>query len=149
MLGRLGRTNAHLDIMKAFMAHRDTHVNIKIAEASNYSGGHNVEITKVAKRDSELMRSIAFVTMIFLLETFVATFFSMVFFRNGVYDESSLHLVIDHHVWTYVVVTLPLTAPVGIWYVAWSRAGSWSKTIQRIRKAGKSLSEYTQSDSVS
>ncbi|KAF2167223.1 hypothetical protein M409DRAFT_22651 [Zasmidium cellare ATCC 36951] len=48
----------------------------------------NSEIASAMKKDSELMRGIAAVTMIFLPATFVATFFSMVFLHVG--DERSV-----------------------------------------------------------
>lgn len=94
------RVNAQLDVTKALIAQRDTQLNIDIAEAM--------------KRDAEIMRSIAAITMIFLPATFVATFFSMVFFRIG--DESSSPLKVDERIWYYPAVTVPITMAIGIWY---------------------------------
>lgn len=86
------------------MAQLDTQVNIAVAEAT--------------QRGSELMRGIAAVAMIFLPATFVATFFSMIFFHS--YYKQQLKLAIDGRMWWYPAVALPLTAGLTAWYFAWA-----------------------------
>lgn len=103
------RVSVQLDVTRTLVTQRDMQLNIEIATA--------------AKRDSELMRRIAWVTMIFLPATFVATFFSMVFFHVG--DESTVHMVIDPKIWLYPLVTVPLTLCMAMSYLAWSMGWSF------------------------
>lgn len=63
--------------------------------------------TRILKADSKAMRAIAFVTLLFLPGTFLATFFSMVFFHVG--NEQSARLTVDKDIWIYFVVTLPVS----------------------------------------
>lgn len=107
----LARLRSQAEITKTLMAERDTQISIDIAQAT--------------RRDSELMRGIAAVTMIFLPATFVATFFSMVFFHVG--DEREVRLIIDRKIWLYPVVTVPLTACIAMWYLAWSLGLPWKR----------------------
>ena len=83
MQGLRGRIDSQFRIVKALIAQRDSRANIEIAAA--------------AKADTELMRGIAFVTMIFLPATFMATFFSMVFFNINF--EDGTHLVVSKWFW--------------------------------------------------
>ena len=101
-----GRVDSQLSVTKTLIAQRDTQINIEIARAT--------------KRDSELMKGIAAVTMVFLPATFAATFFSMVFFHVG--DERTVQLVVERHIWMYPLVTIPLTLIVMAWYwsVSWN-----------------------------
>lgn len=75
---------------------------------------------RAMKRESALTGGIAAVIMAFLPATFVATFFSMVFFH--VDDD---HFVIDSGIWMYAAVALPLTAGIALWYRAWSSGWRW------------------------
>ena len=111
------RLQSQLSITKKLMAQRDTQINL--------------EIVGSAQRDSKLMRGIATITMIFLPATFVATFFSMVFFHVG--DEQSIHLTIDPWIWVYPAVTLPLSIGFAFWYSAWSHGWSW-RTLYRMSR---------------
>ncbi|KAF1965227.1 hypothetical protein BU23DRAFT_440687, partial [Bimuria novae-zelandiae CBS 107.79] len=74
----------------------------------------SIDIAQATQQDSEIMRGIAAITMIFLLAIFVATFFSMVFFHVG--DEVSVHLLVDSWVWLFPVVTVPITVFIASWY---------------------------------
>lgn len=97
------RLRSQIDVTRTLMAQRDTQIQLDIA----YS----------AKRDSELMRGIATITMIFLPATFVATFFSMVFFDLG--ENQSVHFVVHRRIWLYPAITLPLTIGIAVWYSSW------------------------------
>ncbi|MCJ1402204.1 hypothetical protein MMC11_005424 [Xylographa trunciseda] len=101
------RVAAQQDVTKTLIAQRDTQINI--------------EISKAAKRDSELMKGITVVTMVFLPATFMATFFSMVFWHVG--TETEVQLLVDRWIWLYPAVTLPLTVLILTWYWAfpWNR----------------------------
>ena len=105
------RVQAQLEVTKTLIAQRDTQVNIEIAKA--------------AKRDSELMKGITVVTMVFLPATFMATFFSMVFWHVG--GEKEIHLLVSGWIWLYPAVTLPLTVIVLTWYLAYS--WDWSRVL--------------------
>lgn len=135
------RVIVQLEVATALMAQRDTQLNIEIAQATRHDTELNVEIAKAAKRDSELMRGIAVVTMIFLPATFVATFFSVVFFHVG--SERSVDLTVDQNIWWYPTVTLPLTLAIATWYVPWSMKWSWTAVLNPSleRRASKSKLE--------
>ncbi|KAF3802823.1 hypothetical protein GCG54_00000190, partial [Colletotrichum gloeosporioides] len=71
--------------------------------------GHSKANTSIAvstKEDSSQMRSIAFLTMVFLPATFVATLFSMTFFQ-WIPDDSEK--MVSPFLWIYFVVALILT----------------------------------------
>lgn len=59
------------------------------------------------------MRTIAYVTLVFLPGAFIATIFGMNFF---LFDPNTRKLVIAHSFWQYWAVTIPVTAFVlGLW----------------------------------
>lgn len=109
MQGLRGRLDSQFRIVKALVAQRDSRTNIEIATA--------------AKADTELMRCISFITMIFLPATFLATFFSMVFFNIN-FDEST-HLVVSKSFWLYPLCTIPLTIILVLKY----GLGKWLKMV--------------------
>ncbi|KAI3319259.1 hypothetical protein HD806DRAFT_509510 [Xylariaceae sp. AK1471] len=88
---------------------KDTFTNLEIA--------HNgLKVAQHTRRDSELMKSIALLTMIFIPATFVATLFSMGIFEwKGANGEI---LSVSPYIWLYVVLTVVITSlTLGIWYV--------------------------------
>lgn len=91
------RLEAQWSIITTLVVQRDSRVNIDIAAA--------------AKEDGERMKLIAFVTMIFLPATFMATFFSMVFF-----NVSTDGLAVNRWIWIYPACTVPLTILLTIQY---------------------------------
>ena len=98
------RVHLQIDINRALMAERDTRINLDTAQA--------------AVRDSKLVRGIAVVTMFFLPATFVATFFSMVFFSAD--NVEGFQLKVKSSFWIYPAVTVPLTLAVITLFAAWS-----------------------------
>ncbi len=122
----LQRTERHL--IQAFLQ-RKTQQNYQVAQLNSLTrrldtqwevvtaliGAHNtkltIEMARDSRTDSILMRRIAFVTIIFLPATFMATFFSMSFFHvdKGV-------LSVSRWIWLYAVLTAPLTLFLGIAY---------------------------------
>ncbi|KAI1264935.1 hypothetical protein F5Y18DRAFT_71372 [Xylariaceae sp. FL1019] len=88
---------------------KDTVTNLEIA--------HNgLEVAQHTRRDSELMKSIALLTMIFLPATFVATLFSMGFFNYQGPNGDILR--VSPYIWLYFVVTILVTSVAfGIWYL--------------------------------
>ncbi|KAI3340164.1 hypothetical protein F4824DRAFT_436632 [Ustulina deusta] len=88
---------------------QDTFTNLEIA--------HNgLKVAQHTRRDSELMKSIALLTMVFLPATFVATLFSM-----GIFEWTGRHgeiLTVSPYIWLYVAVTVVITsATLGMWYL--------------------------------
>ncbi|KAK3374514.1 hypothetical protein B0T24DRAFT_626774 [Lasiosphaeria ovina] len=83
-------------------------------------GDTTVEIASAAGRDSSQMRSISLVTMIFLPGTFLATVFSMTFFRWDPEDGN----VVSSYIWIYVVIAAAFTAVTLVlwWYFLVYRA---------------------------
>ena len=65
----------------------------------------NLVMAKDTRRDSVLMRRIAAVTTVFLPATFMATFFSMIFFHS----EGDRKLRADSTIWVYFVCTTALS----------------------------------------
>ncbi|KAI0188201.1 hypothetical protein EV127DRAFT_513225 [Xylaria flabelliformis] len=87
----------------------DTFTNIQIA--------HNgLKVAQHTRRDSELMKSIALLTMVFLPATFVATLFSM-----GIFEWKGMHgeiLSVSPYIWLYVAITVVITSvTLGTWYL--------------------------------
>ena len=89
----------------------------------------NLKTSASMQRDSESMKTIAAVTMVFLPGTFVATFFSMGFFHFGSGDD--LYLTVAPQWWLYVAVTLPLTIAV---LTFWRFRGLLETAVARIKK---------------
>ncbi|KAI0505640.1 hypothetical protein F5B22DRAFT_516044 [Xylaria bambusicola] len=88
---------------------KDTFTNLQIA--------HNgLKVAQHTRRDSELMKSIALLTMVFLPATFVATLFSMgIFSWKGPRGEI---LSVSPWIWLYVAVTVAITSvTLGTWYL--------------------------------
>ncbi|KAI0506868.1 hypothetical protein F5B22DRAFT_622347 [Xylaria bambusicola] len=86
-----------------------------MAMATQWAQGEtSLEIAKATRRDSEHMRSIALVTMIFLPGTFFAGVFSMTFFD---WSGNSGQPVVSKYIWIYVLFTLLVTLiTIGLWY---------------------------------
>ncbi|GJN80946.1 hypothetical protein PLIIFM63780_004476 [Purpureocillium lilacinum] len=74
----------------------------------------SVEIANATKRDSAAMRTIAFVSLLFLPATFTSAIFSTTFFK---FDDNSSAWEVSGMFWLYWVVAIPLTvAAVLVWY---------------------------------
>ncbi|KAK4201888.1 hypothetical protein QBC40DRAFT_170522 [Triangularia verruculosa] len=90
---------------------QDTRTNLKIAAAT--------------RQDGNQMRMIAFLTMIFLPATFLASVFSMTFFN---WDAPEGEQIVSPYVWIYPVVVIGVTAVViGTWYYLTKRRCSSGK----------------------
>ncbi|KAI1383039.1 uncharacterized protein F4822DRAFT_90772 [Hypoxylon trugodes] len=80
-----------------------------------FQGETNVDIALATRRDSQDMRSIAIVTMVFLPGTFFASFFSMQFFNW--FPDAVGDTVVSQYFWIFVLVTAMGTLlTVGTWY---------------------------------
>ncbi|KAL8788932.1 MAG: hypothetical protein Q9213_001455 [Squamulea squamosa] len=113
------RIRIQLSVVANFIAQNDSRTNIAIADASR-------RIAFETRRDSDAMKTIAALTMVFLPGTFVATLFGMVFFT--VDSSSSTKFHVNSLWWIYVAVTLPLTLlTIGVWR-------GWLHMVRRSRK---------------
>ncbi|KAI1323068.1 hypothetical protein F5Y16DRAFT_20710 [Xylariaceae sp. FL0255] len=108
----------------------DTFTNLRIAE-------NGLKVAHHTRRDGELMKSIALLTMIFLPATFVATLFSMGFFNiEGVNGEL---LSVSPYIWLYFVVTIIITSlTLGTWYLLVMRRQKQSCTLDSEKQDGMS-----------
>ncbi|KAF7535420.1 hypothetical protein G7054_g5368 [Neopestalotiopsis clavispora] len=86
-----------------------------MAMATQWAQGEtSLEIAKATSRDSQHMRSIALVTMVFLPGTFFAGMFSMTFFN---WSNDDGEPIVSQYFWVYVLVTVVCTLlTVGLWY---------------------------------
>ncbi|KAL8933822.1 MAG: hypothetical protein Q9216_006197 [Gyalolechia sp. 2 TL-2023] len=106
------RIRIQLSVVANLIAQNDSRTNIAIAEASR-------RIAFETKRDSDAMKTIAALTMVYLPATFVATLFGMVFFSTESISASGFQ--VNPLWWIYLVVTIPLTMlTVGVW-LGWLR----------------------------
>ncbi|KAL8705422.1 MAG: hypothetical protein Q9201_001446 [Fulgogasparrea decipioides] len=94
------RIRIQLSVVANFIAHNDSATNLTIAEASR-------RIAFETKRDSDAMKTIAALTMVFLPATFVATLFGMVFFNTDPGSGSGFR--VNAWWWVYLAATIPLT----------------------------------------
>jgi hypothetical protein len=83
---------------------------------TSYDTLTGLRIARDTQRDSVSMKTISWLTMVFLPATFVATFFGMGFFQFHKDSENHSHISVAPEWWLYLAVTLPLTAVVlGAW----------------------------------
>lgn len=83
---------------------------------TSYDTLTGLRIARGTQRDSVSMKTISWLTMVFLPATFVATFFSMGFFQFRQDSKNHVHISVAPEWWLYLAVTLPLTAGVlGAW----------------------------------
>ncbi|KAK1994297.1 hypothetical protein LX36DRAFT_584604 [Colletotrichum falcatum] len=81
---------------------------------AQFDSGISVAIGRATQRDSEAMKTVAFLTLLFLPATFVSAVFSTSFFDFD--SESGLWQVSDQF-WLYWVVAVPITAATAVlWY---------------------------------
>jgi len=93
-------------------AQKDSQINKRIAEESK-------NIASETRRDSESMKTIAVLTMVFLPGTFVSAVLGM-----NVFDSTTGNFVVDPKWWLFPAITIPLTLLViGCWFgwILWKR----------------------------
>jgi glutamate-1-semialdehyde 2,1-aminomutase len=84
----------------------------------------NARIAATTSLDSAAMKTLAFVTTIFLPLSFVSSLFSISMFnwQASPEDGSSDHGVVSSRFWVYWVVSVPLTATTLVgWRLWWKR----------------------------
>lgn len=76
----------------------------------------NLSFHLVTQQDSKSMKTIAFLTLIFLPASTVASIFGSQFFNLSVDQDGVPHFIISHYFWIMWVIVLPVTAIlVAIW----------------------------------
>jgi len=90
--------------------------SLRLTQASLDLGEITKQIAEDSKRDSTSMKAIAAVTMSFLPGTFAASLFAMPVFR---WNAPSGNDVINHRIWVYWAVTIPLTLLTILLYWLW------------------------------
>lgn len=129
---RISQQHSQTDQIGVLLSRVEMQWSVVNALLAHHSNDLNVDMARDARTESVLMRRIAFVTIVFLPATFMATFFSMGFFQVGDGD-GGLH--VSPWIWLYVACTAPLTvlmaarylpapmSPVSVWknFEAWTR----------------------------
>lgn len=89
-------------------------IGLAFNTVAQIDSGISVQINRAAQSDSAAMRTIAFVTLLFLPATFIAALFSMSFFNH---DKGSGSWTVSKQFWIYWAITIPVTVftPL-IWY---------------------------------
>ncbi|KAJ5249086.1 hypothetical protein N7468_000537 [Penicillium chermesinum] len=90
-----------------------------------------VQIGEAAQRDSATMKTLSFITLIFLPPTFISTIFGMQFFN---YDSTE-GFVLTSDFWIYWAIAIPITMLTGLVWLFWSKIFPHDSrtTFERIR----------------
>ncbi|KAK2770759.1 hypothetical protein CKAH01_04266 [Colletotrichum kahawae] len=78
----------------------------------------SVNIGRAAQQDSEAMKTVAFLTLLFLPATFVSAVFSTTFFE---FDSGSGEWLMSDKFWVYWVVAIPVTIVTALMWYHWQR----------------------------
>ncbi|KAF2498168.1 hypothetical protein BU16DRAFT_558239 [Lophium mytilinum] len=90
---------------------RDSGANLSMAKASR-------DLAEATKADSSAMRTLAFMSIVFLPATFVSSFFSMSMFD---WRAPQLTSIVSKRMWIYWVVSIPLTLIIIVIWQLWLR----------------------------
>ncbi|CAG7943111.1 unnamed protein product [Penicillium salamii] len=117
---------AELEFHRSFIAnlrHRSTsnekrlrnEIQLAFNTVAQHNAGTSVEIGRAAQIDSSAMKTIAFVTLIFLPPTFISSLFSMSFFQCGPDNGWG----VSNKFWLYWVFAIPITVATGVVWQYW------------------------------
>ncbi|CAG8418485.1 unnamed protein product [Penicillium salamii] len=117
---------AELEFHRSFIAnlrHRSTsnekrlrnEIQLAFNTVAQHNAGTSVEIGRAAQIDSSAMKTIAFVTLIFLPPTFISSLFSMSFFQCGQDNGWG----VSNKFWLYWVFAIPITVVTGVVWQYW------------------------------
>ena len=143
------RSKTQLTVLFNLIAQRDANANIELAKASR-------TVALASQHDSESMKTIAVMTMVFLPGTFLATLFDTPFLQ---WDGSRF---IQSGFWMFWVITIPTTALVfALWFGITKRhairthmANTWQETkVDRrsrrpMNRVGLSNDDYSDQDEI-
>ncbi len=124
----------------------DTQWNVLVALLAKNDSDVTIAMAQDARADSLLMRKLAVVSIVFLPATFLATFFSMMFFQVDV----SGSLSINQNIWVYFVATSAMSLLIGLYFRFGKHCKSFATTaLQKVqRKSGATPLEKLVSGSV-
>lgn len=103
------RLQNEIQLAYNLISQRDTAATVEIGEAT-------VEIGEAARKDSATMKTLSFVTLIFLPPTFISTIFGMQFFN---YDSKNGFFVAKEF-WIYWAIAIPTTIGTALIWTFWS-----------------------------
>lgn len=117
---------AQLDFVGGFISnlrHRSTsnekrlqnEIQLAFNTVAQYNAGTSVEIGRAAQVDSSAMKTIAFVTLVFLPPTYISSVFSMSFFQCG--EDNGWGM--SNKFWVYWVFAIPTTIVTVIVWQYW------------------------------
>jgi hypothetical protein len=112
----------------------DTQWSVLVALLAKHDSDVNIAMAQDARTDSLLMRKMASVSILFLPATFLATFFSMIFFHV---DDAGV-LSMSQNIWVYLASTSAMSILIGIFFRFGSRCKAFLET--RICKFRRSTS---------
>lgn len=92
-------------------------IGLAFNTVAQYDARISLDIGRAAQADGAAMRTIAFVTLVFLPATFVCAIFSMSFFD---YDASSGSWLVSPDFWRYWAVAVPVTVCTATLWLAWT-----------------------------
>ncbi|KAL0939531.1 uncharacterized protein CTRU02_206141 [Colletotrichum truncatum] len=84
---------------------------------AQFDSGISVAIGRAAQKDSSAMKTVAFLTLLFLPATFVSAIFSTTFFEF----KSESEWVVSEKFWVYWVVAIPITVITALLWFYWQR----------------------------
>lgn len=113
--------------MKRLQLQREALVSL-IAQTDSVN---NMDIALSSHRDASSMKTLAFVTMLFLPGSFIAALFSTECFDWDGAKENSISVPETPQFKLYWAITVPLTLMTFISYFAWLRFSSWQRHKQR------------------
>jgi len=115
-----------------------TQLDVFMGYSSLRATSATTQMARDAQKDSEVMKTITVVTMIYLPATFVATVMSMGIFEFYFPDGSASQIVVaglkvSPMAWLYAAITVPLTA------ITLALAYAWTTYSKRkfVRQSGK------------
>ncbi|KAF6838480.1 hypothetical protein CMUS01_04608 [Colletotrichum musicola] len=85
---------------------------------AQFDSGVSVAIGRATQRDSEAMKTVAFLTLLFLPATFVSAVFSTTFFD---FDSAAGEWIVSDKFWVYWVVAVPITIVTALMWYYWRR----------------------------
>lgn len=122
-----------VEIVKDVMAGRAQVLNgidmAKMARDNQKQAVATETLARDARHDSEIMKTITVVTLVYLPATFVSTLLSMGLFSFGVPGEADGRLRIAREGWVFLAIALPLTALTLAlaWVRNWYKERKWRR----------------------
>ncbi|KAF3388167.1 hypothetical protein DPV78_012196 [Talaromyces pinophilus] len=98
-----------LNMRNNYSVEENTKFLATMTEHSSRENSQLKDIAEATQKDSEVMKTIAVMTMFYLPASFVATLLSMGIFNFDFESGSSGSIALSSYWWIYVVVTIPLT----------------------------------------